>query len=139
MRRRYIKRRTAGLVCAAWICAGFLLCLLPSFAAETALPIAETALPINDPAKALRDALKLEDPVAAAARFAALSGKFEIIADHASLLRSQKLAEAGLHKEAASAAEAALDRYAESPLRADFEEILGTARAALADEDPSRN
>jgi soluble lytic murein transglycosylase len=114
------------------------LCLLPSFAAETALPIAETVLPINDPAKALRDALKLEDPVAAAARFAALSGKFEIIADHASLLRSQKLAEAGLHKEAASAAEAALDRYAESPLRADFEEILGTARAALADEEGAR-
>ena len=132
VRRRYVQRRTAGFVCAVGIAAGSLLWLLPSFAAETVL------LPAADPAKALRDVLMLEDPVAAAAGFAAVSREFEIIADHASLLHCRKLTEAGHHEDAAKAALAALDHYSESPLRADFSEILGTARAALADEEGAR-
>ncbi|MBW2388146.1 MAG: hypothetical protein JRG89_06880, partial [Deltaproteobacteria bacterium] len=99
---------------------------------------AGTGLRSSDPAEALRHAMAARDPMVAAARFAAVASDFEIISDHASLLRAQKLMEAQLQAEAAAACAAALELYDKSPLRADFYEILGSARASLSDEDGAR-
>ncbi|MCH7599810.1 MAG: transglycosylase SLT domain-containing protein [Myxococcales bacterium] len=155
MRRRYIQRRGLSLVCAVWLAAWVALSSTESFSAkmkltsfsaaerarhsqERAAELAELVLPSDDPAEGLRYAMQADDPMVAAARFAAVSRKFEIIADHASLMRTQKLMDARLYDEAASAVMAALERFDKSPLRTDFQEILGAARAALSDEEGAR-
>ncbi len=100
--------------------------------------IAGAGLPFADPAEALRQAMATTSPIVAAEQFEAVSRKFPIIADHASLLRVRRLMEAGFHTRAATAAVGALERYDKTPLRADFYEILGHCRAALSDEYGAR-
>ena len=96
------------------------------------------SLEMLDPASALRHAMSAEEPMVAAARLAAVARHFEIIADHALLLRAQRLVEAQLHAEAAGTSASALERFKSSPIRADFYEILGNARAALGSEEEAR-
>ncbi|MCP5042340.1 MAG: transglycosylase SLT domain-containing protein, partial [bacterium] len=96
-------------------------------------------LPTRDPAEALRRAIAIEDAMAGAERFAAVARDFEIIADHAMLLRADKLRQAQLHSGAAATAAAALERYDATPLRPDFYEVLGNARAQVADEEGARD
>jgi len=108
-------------------------------AASTDRSAALLELPTRDPAEALRHALAAEDPMVAAARYAAVSRNFEIIADHATLLRAETLKQAQQYAEAEAAAEAALARYGGSPLRSDFYRLLGDARAALDDEAGARS
>jgi len=92
----------------------------------------------SHPAAALRFALETEAPMVAAARFAAVADRFEIIADYALLLRARSLTEAHLYAEAADAAALALARYPDSPIRADLFEVLGHARAAMEREADAR-
>ena len=154
MRRRRALRRLVYFVSGVMLGSWAALTPSDSFSARTALanvgagdPRAQAGggvdaagmgLRSSDPAEALRHALAARDPMVAAARFAAVANDFEIISDHASLLRAQKLMEAHLQAEAAAACAAALELYDKSPLRADFYEILGSARAALSDEEGAR-
>lgn len=154
LRRRCVQRRWVFFVCGVMFAAWAAVCPSPALSAKTRLAsvgaselqadprdgaaAAALTLPTRDPAEALRHAMAADDPIVAAARFAAVSRDFAIISDHASLLRAQKLIEAQLYAEAAADSVAALERYEKSPLRADFFRILGSARAALSDEDAAR-
>ncbi|MCZ6463219.1 MAG: transglycosylase SLT domain-containing protein [Proteobacteria bacterium] len=62
-----------------------------------------------------------------------------IIADHADLLRGRLLLEAGETSAAAGIMLEAAQAHAASPLRADFHELLGDARAAVEDEESARS
>lgn len=103
-----------------------------------ALPTQTDASASNDPSVALRHAIATSDPMVAAARLAQVASRFELISDYAYLLRAQKLVEAELFTEAAATSAAALERYDDSPARADFYEILGNARQQTGDEDGAR-
>ncbi|MCP4036236.1 MAG: tetratricopeptide repeat protein, partial [bacterium] len=163
MRRRFLQRRRRGFVW-AWAAALGILCasFLPgvSLSAKTGRsPVASPGrademrdaaasidpaafsleLPTRDPAEALRRAIAVEDAMAGAERLAAVARDFEIIADHAMLLRADKLTQAQQHSEAAATAAAALERYDATPLRPDFYEVLGNARAQVGDEEGARD
>ena len=92
----------------------------------------------TDPARAIRHAVSAEDPMVAATRLAAVSRNFKIVADYALLLRAQHLIDAQLYAEAAGTCASAIERFEDSPIRADFYELLGNARAALDHEEGAR-
>jgi soluble lytic murein transglycosylase len=147
VRRRRVLRRllyfVSGLMLGSWAA------LTPgeSFSAKTTSVAAAAGGPLGraavglrapDPAGALRRAMATKDPMLAAARFAEVARDFKIISDHATLLRARQLMDAHLQAESAAACAAALELYNDSPLRTDFFELLGDARAALSDEDGAR-
>jgi soluble lytic murein transglycosylase len=91
-----------------------------------------------DPARAIRHAMSAEDPIVAATRLAAISRNFKVVADYALLLRAQYLIDAQRYAEAAGTCASAIERFEDSPIRADFYEMLGNARAALDHEEGAR-
>jgi len=91
------------------------------------------------PAQALLRAIAEPSPQLADQQFAAIAREYPIIADHVELLRVRRLETEGRLALAEAVSLRALHHYKKSPLRVDFRELLGNARAALGDEKSARS
>ncbi len=99
---------------------------------------ASTRARLDDPAQTLRAALRAienDRHTDAVWLLDEVVQRHPIVADHAALIQARLLASDGEHEAAASVARHALVHSADSPLRAEFHELLGDALDRLGDSE----
>jgi soluble lytic murein transglycosylase len=135
VRARRVRPRAAGV--AVLLAAGTL--VLVGAAAPTGV---DPTPRFDDPAALLREALaalESDSPARAEWLFTELSMRHDIVADYADRFRAHLLVDRDQPGPAVGVLLEALKRHRDSPLRADFYQLLGDARLGFGDREAARS